>query len=352
MSDIVLTEEQQNAVNYIIDNIKTKKQISMGGYGGTGKSTCLKFIAKKYPNFAVCAFTGKACNVLRRKGIPNAETIHSTIYDVKTDHNNQPVFTLKSRVSLGYSGFIVDEASMVSEEIYDNMKYFNLPIIFIGDHGQLEPVGTKFNLIKSPNVKLEKIHRNANNIAKFADFLRKDNGAINYKSEDTSVSLTSKKLISIEQMMDADQIICAFNKTRLNINNLIRSKKGYDSVIHPGEKIICLKNNRELSLFNGMQVVVEKVFKNNIIFKNDKGREYNIKIDTRQFGNPTLLESANQDKSRGYFDYAYAITCHKAQGDEWDNIIVLEEKCDLWEHKRWAYTAASRARKNIIWACG
>jgi exodeoxyribonuclease-5 len=51
-----------------------------------------------------------------------------------------------------------------------------------------------------------------------------------------------------------------------------------------------------------------------------------------------------------HFDYAYAITCHKAQGSEWDKVLVFEE----WypnteeEHRRWLYTAVTRAKEKLV----
>jgi exodeoxyribonuclease-5 len=50
------------------------------------------------------------------------------------------------------------------------------------------------------------------------------------------------------------------------------------------------------------------------------------------------------------FTYGYAITCHKAQGSEWDNVLVIEEgfPFDKEEHKRWLYTAATRAAKKLV----
>ena len=68
-----------------------------------------------------------------------------------------------------------------------------------------------------------------------------------------------------------------------------------------------------------------------------------------------LLRQFNQEKKADWqqgclpFDYCYAVTCHKAQGDEWDRVVVIEQRCDRWDHARWAYTAASRARKSLIW---
>ena len=98
-----------------------------------------------------------------------------------------------------------------------------------------------------------------------------------------------------------------------------------------------------------MQATVDSVSGKKIKFKNDRGKKYELIIDTKQFGNPQLLDDAHSNNEVGYFDYGYAITCHKAQGDEWEKVLVLEEKCDLWEHKRWTYTAASRSKESLIW---
>ena len=349
MSDISLTDEQNKAIDYVQKNIKTQQIISIGGFAGTGKSTCLKFLSDKFKNYAVCAFTGKACNVLRKKGITKAETIHSTIYDCKLEHKNKPIFDLKKKYSLGIDGFLVDEASMISEEIFENLLYFGFPVVFIGDHGQLEPVGTSFNIMNKPDITLETIHRNANTVARFADFLRKGNSAISYKQGDKSVLVKQKNKITIDELVESDQIICAYNRTRLQVNSTVRKHLGYTKPIHAGEKIICLKNNKNLDIFNGMQATVDSVSGKKIKFKNDRGKKYELIIDTKQFGNPQLLDDAHSNNEVGYFDYGYAITCHKAQGDEWEKVLVLEEKCDLWEHKRWTYTAASRSKESLIW---
>lgn len=104
------------------------------------KTTIIKEILSKLPNFRVCAFTGKATNILRRKGIHSAETIHSTIYDVKKDEDKVK-YSIKPFSKLLLDGFIIDEASMISEEIYKDLCYYEKPIIFVGDHGQLPPIG-------------------------------------------------------------------------------------------------------------------------------------------------------------------------------------------------------------------
>ena len=73
----------------------------------------------------------------------------------------------------------------------------------------------------------------------------------------------------------------------------------------------------------------------------------NVHYDTDQFGKESNQFDFSQDANP--FDYAYAITAHKAQGDEWGNVIVYEQQCDKWDNVRWAYTAASRAKNGLIW---
>jgi hypothetical protein len=48
-------------------------------------------------------------------------------------------------------------------------------------------------------------------------------------------------------------------------------------------------------------------------------------------------------------DYSYAITCHAAQGDEWDRVLVIEESCPYWNQTRWNHIAGRRAAKLLLW---
>ena len=143
----MLTEEQKGALRNIMANLEQYPYLTLGGYAGTGKSTIIKVLLDALTNkglhFTSAAYTGKACNVLRKKGIP-ANTIHSTIYTPVTNEKNETEWQCKSRLQLrheGIFGFVIDEASMVSKEIHQDLVSFGLPIIYVGDHGQLEPIG-------------------------------------------------------------------------------------------------------------------------------------------------------------------------------------------------------------------
>lgn len=345
-----LTPKQKHALYQIVTTIKNgAKQVTLGGYAGTGKTTLINYLTKFYPSYAVCAYTGKAGNVLRKKGIAGATTIHSRIYKPFFD-NGVVYFDLNPEP--GCEGFIVDEASMVSSSIYEDLQSFDFPMIFVGDHGQLEPIDSNFNLMVSPDYKLEEIHRNAGPIAQFAQHLRNGMNPRGFKDEGDTVEFVST--LNDQLLTEVDQVICAFNKTRVNINTQIRNALGFSGVLNVGERIMCLKNNRRQGLFNGMQGTVVALYKGPrgrklMDFEFDGFIYTGVAYEEDQFGQETYKIKHGGGDSPNPFDYAYCITCHKSQGDEWNDVLVIEQRCQKWSHRRWAYTAASRAKGKLRW---
>lgn len=342
-----ITEEQKKVIIEVLKSIKNKQVVTIGGLAGVGKSTIIKILSKKLSNFAVAAYTGKATNILRQKGISYSRTIHNAIYKPIVELD-ETIWVRIEKYELGYDGFIIDEASMVSKEIHEDLISYGKPIIYVGDHGQLEPIGSKFNLMENPDHKLETIHRNAGEIAHFANHLRMGKNPSKFKSE-KKVKIVEKNEIQSKDFCRADQTICAFNKSRTNINTLVRKEIGIEKeILVVGEKIICLKNNRNLKLFNGMQGVVKKIYNNGKInFSCGEEIFTKILVDYNQFGKEKNEFDFHDDNNP--FDYAYAITAHKSQGDSFDKVIVMEESCDKWDNNRWNYTAASRAKQLLIW---
>ncbi len=346
-----LTKRQLVALHGIVTNIrnKTSSECKLGGFAGSGKTTLIKYLVQFFPSFAVCAYTGKAANILRRKSIGDASTIHSRIYKAYFE-GGQVWFDLTD--DPGCNGFIVDEASMVSSDIYDDLKSFGMPMIFVGDHGQLEPVGSEFNLMADPDYKLEEIHRNAGEIAQFAEHLRKGLPSRTFKSQE-KVNLILKRNLTTEMMAQADQVICAYNATRVATNNKIREFLGYEGIVNVGEKVMCLRNNKQLGIFNGMQGIVAALYKKKerhyMDFESDGHMICGIWYDPSIFGQekPKLFGGGKDGPNP--FDYAPCITAHKAQGDEWNKVLVIEQRCKKWEHRRWSYTSASRAREALDW---
>jgi len=339
-----LTDEQKHVIREILRF--SKDEVRLGGRAGCGKTTVIKHLIELLPNFAVCAYTGKAANVLRRKGV-QAKTIHSLIYKAYTDEENKVYFSLAP--SLECEGVIVDEASMVSEGIYRDLKSFGKPLVFVGDHGQLEPVGDKFNLMGEPDYKLETIHRNAGEIAHFAEYIRQG-----YKPSSWEIRNGVGRKIKFlprnthrEMVAEVDQTICAYNKTRAELNAFVRRSLGRPEKPVVGDRVMCLRNDSLAGLFNGMQGVVGEIYDDVISFESDEF-VYTVQFDPTVFGQ-VKYEFEHSRESPMPFDYCYAVTCHKCQGSEYDSVLVLEQKCDLWDHRRWAYTAASRAKEKLFW---
>lgn len=348
-----LTEEQKTIIRKVLADLDEGKVVTMGGYAGTGKTTCITTIVEALKNkgmrMSVCAFTGKAANVLRKKGM-SASTIHSTIYQPTTDDEGTVSFTLKSDYDMrDVDGFIVDEASMVGEPIHKDLASYEKPILYVGDHGQLEPIGGKFNLMAEPDYRLETVHRNAGEIAHFAEHLRRGLPSTSFQCGE-KVQVVRESAVGDNHYSMVDQTICAFNKTRVSVNERVRRHRNIDLThVVVGEKVICLRNNKTLGLFNGMQGVVTRISKRKDTFDFDsEGMNFrNIMYDTNQWGQEKNLFKFSQDANP--FDYAYCITCHKAQGDEFGSVIVMEQICSEWDHRKWSYTAASRAKEALVY---
>lgn len=344
-----LTDEQSSVAKSILADVRSDNEqvTTMGGLAGTGKSTVVSYLRTKLPNFAVCAFTGKAANVLRKKGIETASTIHSLIYQPQPHEDGGVTFDLKPQVEC--DGFLVDEASMLSGDLFDDLCSFKKPIVLIGDHGQLEPVGNNPNLMMNPKYRLETIHRYAGELAHFANWVRQGRPANQFKGTG-AVQVIRPYHVTPARLVEMDQIICRYNKTRVERNNQVRQRLGYTNLLHVGERVMCLRNNRQSGLFNGLQGKVTKVYKTpNFDFEAADRKFEHVRYDKSAFGQEKpVLEFI--DKETNPFDYAYCITCHKAQGDEFNTVLVIEQRSQHGDHNRWAYTAATRAKEKLFWA--
>jgi len=356
-----LTDEQE----FAIDTIRTwldqndKPEFKLGGYAGTGKTTVTKVlrsdIARRYSS-VVCAFTGKAVNVLQRKGV-RAQTLHSLMYDVNEDPKTGEI-TFSKKVALRDDPalIIVDEASMISTELYNDLKSFDVPLLFVGDPGQLEPVGDNPNLMAHPDLVLSKIHRQAEKspIIRLATDIRL--GRIARPAFIDGPELTIKsKVVRASEYMDASQVICAKNTTRRNLNDKIRQVKGYPTQqLVLNEKLICLRNNRQHGVFNGMILFVRRIHRETSTawvcdLEDEVGGKFNSKHVWKE---PFLLPIDKNPRvpfNHIWCDFGYVITCHKSQGSEWEHVLVLDEWMppSVWDMKRWRYTAITRAAKRL-----
>lgn len=390
-----LTKNQFEVGSKIMDwlktNIKNKRRkrfnyITLGGYAGTGKTTLINYLIdeikekKSYPLVSVAAYTGKAVSVLKDKGIDNAQTLHSLLYNAKQHKDGTYSFIPKPDLPCGI--LFVDESSMISTRLFDDLKAHKLLVVFVGDIGQLEPIGKNPRLMVDPDLRLIEIHRQAQNspLIRLAEYVRHNNGMPPYlpdcnDKDELEVSypegVPDIKYVPWDSVSElskrAGQVICGFNRTRVAVNRDIREAQGRDPDFpEPGDRVICLRNSftkdRAQVFYNGQQAVVKSIEKRNKLFvtmivKADGLDETKVRAPVPQF-NKEKLDTAQYygynashplDKGDTLWDYAYCITCHKSQGSEADNVLVLEETCDLWDPKRWRYTAITRARSKLAY---
>lgn len=350
--------------------------LTLGGYAGTGKTTLIGELLPRIsaPRVEVCAFTGKAAYVLRTKGISRARTIHSLIYaprlvckgceqpleeqeDVCTrlpTCKRAGTHTVFARVPvLELDLIIVDEASMVSSQVHDDLMSFGIPVLYVGDHGQLEPIGPNPRLMVEPKLRLETIHRQAEDseILKFAHHVRM------HRRPQTMGPL-ARVITSPTVPKDAaeyDVVIVGKNSTRVAVNAMVRRQLKFKGELpEVGEKIVCLRNSREHGVFNGMCATVRAIRCDDTVdvpqldIVDDEGRVYTeLPFEPSQFGAETLLDKVRRNKL--LFDFGYALTCHKAQGSEWNRVLVVERIHPDTSAARWRYTAATRAKEELVW---
>lgn len=332
-------------------------EFRLGGYAGTGKTTVIKILRSTFTSvrFAVVSFTGKAVDVLRRKGV-SAKTIHSLIYNFSID-NGKPVFSLKEDLPYEVDVIVVDESSMISTQLYEDLKSFGIKLIFVGDPGQLEPIGNNPNLMKECDYVLEHIHRQAEQspIIQYAQDIRLGKPIGLYKDTELSqLEITNERIVA-DELKTFEQVICAKNITRKFYNKTIRSRLGRKQPgIEEGEKLICLFNNVRLGVFNGMILFVDKIKSENewrwIV--NAKDEVGNPKEGLPIWKYPYFNETYDAFKVPSEYaltDYGYVITCHKSQGSEWNSVFVIDEPLPKTDMRRWRYTAITRASKKLTY---
>lgn len=362
---ITLTDEQARAVDAIKGwyDRGERPYFTLGGLAGTGKSTILQHLVSDIQGTVLVASpTGKAANVLRRKGLPQAATVHSTIYTPIHEKGGKVTFVLKANIFADF--MVIDEASMISKEVFADLLRLGIPILFVGDHGQLEPVGDSPNLMQNPDARLETIHRQAldSPIIAFAHELRLGLNPASIRRDLPGLRvLPRNELSSAGTINPAAQIITTFNESRVRLNALMRQVRGFTDTLHVGDRVICLRNNRELGIFNGQIFTVtelpavDDVPNSGVIYAGLEGEDgeelLTVPMWRAQFGREKTLPYSRWDPPAvGHFDHAYAITGHKAQGSEFDDVIVFDEPGYVpWTRSRWRYTAATRAAKRLTY---
>jgi exodeoxyribonuclease V len=383
-----LSEDKKLVLKQILHwlEFKSNKQqyLTVGGYAGTGKTTLIavlrRLLYKKNPKLKVAfaAFTGKATRVLQNYLTEfdllykqdSVSTIHSLIYSV-VENEQQQIIAWRKKDRLKTDLIIIDEASMLDQEIWLDLLSYRIPILAVGDHGQLPPIHGYFNLMKEPMLRLESIHRQEiNNPIIDVSILARTKGSIPVASYGRKVKKllktdpeTAEQVENYLQMADEETlIVCAYNNTRLKLNQYLRSLKGFEEEDpQAGDRVICLRNNHQKQIYNGMLGTIDRIrridknFFELIVDFDDQNMTYEGLAVAKQFNSPQTISFNSQDrqllKKADLFDFAYALTVHKAQGSQAKRVIVFEERFKQMndeDWRRWLYTAVTRAEEELI----
>ena len=280
-NNIILNNQQNEAKEKIINWFNNdKKQIFvLSGYAGTGKTTLINYIINELNienQTAFVAPTGKAASALIRKG-SNATTIHHLIYtpvereytkevDGKIVTYKKIDFSKKYHIQ-NYKLIVVDEISMVNNNIFKDLLSYKIKILATGDGAQLPPVASELNyLLSTPDYCLTEIVRQAkdNPILYWANEVR-NNHQLQFGNFDNKMIILDKKFLSKEEelnlMKSVDQILCGKNETRKLLNEKYRKEILHIDSLYPqeNEKLICNMNNYDIAfdekfnLTNGIQ---------------------------------------------------------------------------------------------------
>ena len=342
------------------------------GYAGTGKTTLARHFAEHVDgDVQFAAFTGKAAQVLRSKGATNARTIHSLIYRPRGEEAVEdettgkttiaPTFTINRQSPVARAKLVVvDECSMVDEELGRDLMRFGTPILVLGDPAQLPPIsGGGFFTEHEPDFLLTEIHRQArdNPIIKLAMDVRE--GREFMKGDYGTAQVIGRAEVTQELVLDADQVLVGTNRTRRRYNHRLRELKGFTADYpQAGDKLVCLRNDPAKGLLNG------SLWKVMTASRETTKPGINLLVSPeeddpdRGIAKITLLKAAFEEQDgeipwqqrRRYddFDYGYALTVHKAQGSQWDNVVLFDESFAFKDtRQRWLYTAITRAAKRL-----
>lgn len=398
---VQLTAEQLQADKLIQEWFKdpARQIFVLSGLAGTGKTTLL--------NYTVChslgltpdvsaAFvtpTGKAATVLIRQGIP-ATTLHRLIYQTITEETekvingkvitiDKPVFRRRETIDKAIKLIVLDEFSMVSDEVLADIARFGVKMLVCGDNAQLPPVEGMNSLLTSPDFCLKTIVRQQadNPIIKLARDAMEGRYIPYGNYGDRAFVLNGRKLPAERRkkyFLKAEQIICGTNKTRAKINDEMRAYHRFYGLPQAGEKLICTHNNWEqfidkdlnYNMVNGIIGYIKSVryagesigfmtFRPDFL---DEDCPEEVPFDMGIFENGAYryrhgdyFESFDENgNATGAFtlnryEYAYCISCHKAQGSEFSSAVVIDESFAFKEDSaRWLYTAITRAREKLI----
>jgi exodeoxyribonuclease-5 len=366
------------------------------GYAGTGKTTIAKELTQDVKTIFL-TYTGKAASVLRKKGIPDARTIHSALYDVRgadrarlieleeelqsavgedraelqkeyeaeLERCRRPRFSLNPEsVITEYDLIFIDEASMVSGRIAQDLEYFKKKILIAGDPFQLPPVkGSGYYMTGEPDIMLTEIMRQAldNPIIRWSMKVR-EGEILPFAREGTCRKVMRSK-VTPEALFGLDyMVLTGKNETRRALNKQARKLRGFDSV-YPmrGERLVMLQNHKDFGVLNGVLCdtladanpdIYHEFIEQRVHYE---GEDKDLLLCTSQFNAydfPARADDIDFNKRwKTPADFGYALTVHKAQGSQWPGVALVDDGLNKGkgvERNRWIYTAITRAERDLL----
>lgn len=413
MSEFGWSSDQEHALRRSDEWLRSTDQVLyIGGFAGTGKSTLAMHLVGGR-RFLFATLTGKAAHVLRRKGCHDARTIHSLIYRPAGQSREADIRQLEAKIlrldgkrelfglspteqsqldslrarlrqarrdsEMRFSlwenspladqdveGVVIDEVSMVDAKLGKDLESFGKKILVIGDPAQLPPVGGGGYFTKrKPDVLLTEIHRHAreSGVLRLATLVREGGDVGSFSSSDDCVVVrrgSRPKEELAEIAMRADQTLVGRNATRRATNHRHRELLGRSGLApEVGDKLVCLRNYRDLGMFNGSQWWVRSadldeeqgcgVFS---LTADDDAEAEPVAAEGwlhHFLGRETELEDMGWDRmDLVEADYGFALTVHKSQGSQWDDVLVFDESAAFrGDARRWLYTAVTRAARRL-----
>ena len=385
-----LTRKQEEGLRIAIDRYNHNESYTViAGYAGTGKSTLINFIiaaleVNPEDEVAYITFTGKASEVLREKGCPNAMTAHKLLYYSKQMPNGKFFYRPRPSLEKDYKVIVVDEVSMLPKDMWDLLLTHGIYVIACGDPFQIPPIDKNQDngILNNPHIFLDEVMRQAkeSDIICLSMDIREGKKINPFKGNDTQVF--NKKDLCDGMYFWADQILVSTNKSRHDINSYIRDDLGRGFEPEINDKVICLRNcwdtlsekqcdpliNGSIGTISAMhmesidyiimgQKVTAPILVTDLITSNDEYKnlhiDYTALTTGEKFFNPRQEYIIRKNKQNPElpieFNFGYAITGHRAQGSQWNKVLVLEESFpfDRIEHARWLYTTVTRAAEKL-----
>ena len=397
-SNIELSEKQKEAIKEINDH----NICVITGGPGTGKTTIIKTIIELFKHNGMkpvlCAPTGRAAKRMTEATGEEAKTLHRLLeIGSIVSEDTQNVNTNLSVAPIDADIIIVDEMSMVDiflmnylcKAIYNGTK-----LVLVGDTDQLPSVGPG-NVLKDiiqsekiTTIVLNKIFRqaaqskiiiNSHRVNDGESFITKEEiNEINDKYledffyiDETNKTKILNQVLSLsgeklKKYGDYDflqniQVITPTKKGELGtkeLNQLLQAtvnpisetkkeRKFGDSIFREGDRVMQIKNNYEMywerknplletgsGVFNGEFGTIQKI--------NEQEKQIQIKFDDEKIAWYAFNELEQ-------IEHAYAITVHKAQGSEFDVVImVIGPSAPMLLTRNLLYTGMTRARKLLI----